>query len=484
MCGGAIISDFIPTARSRQVTDADLLWPNLKKGGSKKKRGSRRCAVEETEDNFEAYFQEFDDESGESEENDEVDPLDVQLSAFPPKGRLQHVSGPVVRGRGDVAARSIRHIIFPPENTFSRFLIRVPPKMRSCNEPSGCSEHELIRPRRGSGNDPTEQELERWTSRVLYPRVDSSKGSGNYPTEQELGGWTGREGELEHKSWRFSRENELGHKSWGFSRGVNSGTNPGDLAEGVNSGTNPGDLAERANSSTNPRDLVERANSGINPGYLAEGELAAIRERYSIPTEYGLHVLQSGQHPYGSDAPGMCISVDALEVGLRFLLHPLIEECLRWWRISSSQVVPNSWRYLVVFLGECRGAGIIPTRDLFMACFRLFKSRGGYYLTARVGFRVSGAHSNNKGWKSRYLFMSGSVWGSRLDWSAHPIGNAPPYLSEEEFVLVGRLKGILSISCTIKEMIELWLVEAGLNPASRGTIMFALFRLFGLFSNL
>ncbi|RRT35026.1 hypothetical protein B296_00037367 [Ensete ventricosum] len=92
-----------------------------------------------------------------------------------------------------------------------------------------------------------------------------------------------------------------------------------------------------------------------------------------------------------------------------------------------------------MFLGECLGARIIPTRDLFMACFRLYKSRGGYYLTARVAFRVSGAPSNNKGWKSRYLFMSGPVWGFRLDWSAHPISNASSYLSDEEFILVDRM---------------------------------------------
>ncbi|RRT83423.1 hypothetical protein B296_00017726 [Ensete ventricosum] len=285
---------------------------------------------------------------------------------------------------------------------------------------------------------------------------------------------------------------------------VNSGTNPGDLAEKVNSGTNPGDLAEKVNSGINPRDLAERvhtyfvswgdpeaSSSGASSGppspvdarvlrdlevmkadhYLdmtmTEGSLAVIRGRYSIPVEYGLHVPQPEQRPYSSDAPDMCITVDAMEADLRFPLHPLIEECLRWWRISPSQVAPNSWRYLVVFLGECRGAGIILTRDLFMTCFRLCKSRGGYYLTARVGFRVSGAPSNNKGWKSHYLFVSGLVWGFRLDWSGHPIGNAPPFLSEAEFVLVGRLKGILSSSCAIKEMTELWLVKAGLGLASR-----------------
>ncbi|RZS25356.1 hypothetical protein BHM03_00058542 [Ensete ventricosum] len=166
---------------------------------------------------------------------------------------------------------------------------------------------------------------------------------------------------------------------------------------------------------------------------VTEGSLAAIRERYSIPTKYGLHVPQPGQRPYSLDAPGMCLSMDALEVGLWFPLHPLIEECLRWWRVSPSQ------------------------------------SRGSYYLIARVDFQVSGAPSNNKGWKSRYLYVSGPVWVFRLDWSAHPIGNASPYLSEEETVLVGRLKEILSSSRAIKEMAELWLVEGGLNSTFRGT---------------
>ncbi|RZS19172.1 hypothetical protein BHM03_00051528, partial [Ensete ventricosum] len=62
----------------------------------------------------------------------------------------------------------------------------------------------------------------------------------------------------------------------------------------------------------------------------------------------------------------------------------------------------------------------------------------------------------------------GPVLGFRLDWSAHPIDNAPPYLSEKETVMVSRMKGILSSSRAIKEMVKLWLGEAGLSPASRG----------------
>ncbi|RRT33555.1 hypothetical protein B296_00047894 [Ensete ventricosum] len=148
----------------------------------------------------------------------------------------------------------------------------------------------------------------------------------------------------------------------------------------------------------------------------------------------------------------MCIMVDALEVDLRFPLHPLIEECLRWWRMSLGQVAPNSWRYLVVFLGEHRGAGIIPTRDLFMACFRLCKSRGDYYLTARVDFRVTGVPSNNKdrmdlGDLRRMLKMSSgadeeaqvSTWRGKS--RSHSKGKELAAPSEEPFMPVGSDEG-------------------------------------------
>ncbi|RWW52168.1 hypothetical protein BHE74_00041434 [Ensete ventricosum] len=125
------------------------------------------------------------------------------------------------------------------------------------------------------------------------------------------------------------------------------------------------------------RDLeVMKMNHDLDTAVI-DGSLAVIRGRYSIPAEYVLHVPWSGQCPYSSDASDMCISVDALEAGLRFSLHHLIED------------------------------------------------RDDYYLTARVGFWVNGAPSNNKGWKSHYLFVSGPIWGFRLDCSGHPIGNAP-----------------------------------------------------------
>lgn len=66
MCGGAIISDFIPAAAagSRRVT-AEILWPNLRKSGSKKSFF--------LDDDFEAGFRKFKDDSDFDDDEDEDD---------------------------------------------------------------------------------------------------------------------------------------------------------------------------------------------------------------------------------------------------------------------------------------------------------------------------------------------------------------------------------------------------------------------------
>ncbi|RWW54794.1 hypothetical protein BHE74_00038604 [Ensete ventricosum] len=74
------------------------------------------------------------------------------------------------------------------------------------------------------------------------------------------------------------------------------------------------------------RDLEVMMSDHDLDSTVTEGSLAVIRARYNIPTEYGLHVPEPGQHPYSLDVPGMCISVDALEADLRFPLHPLIDD--------------------------------------------------------------------------------------------------------------------------------------------------------------
>ena len=123
----------------------------------------------------------------------------------------------------------------------------------------------------------------------------------------------------------------------------------------------------------------------------------------------------------------------------------------------------------MAFLGECHYANIAPTLSLFLSCFRLSKGSGGYYLSARAGFRVNGAPSSNKGWKERFFFVSRSEdWGFGVRWAARTIDNATPALDDVECRELRRLKEILPSSKAIRSMSEEWLVEAGLSPVPRG----------------
>ncbi|XP_028763290.1 ethylene-responsive transcription factor RAP2-12-like [Neltuma alba] len=86
MCGGAIISDFIPAAaaaaaagrgRSRRLT-ADYLWPDLNKLGSggRFSKPLKSEAVIDLDDDFEADFREFKDDSDiDVDEEDDVKPF-------------------------------------------------------------------------------------------------------------------------------------------------------------------------------------------------------------------------------------------------------------------------------------------------------------------------------------------------------------------------------------------------------------------------
>ncbi|RWW71576.1 hypothetical protein BHE74_00020661 [Ensete ventricosum] len=199
----------------------------------------------------------------------------------------------------------------------------------------------------------------------------------------------------------------------------------------------PREERHRSNDSSESPSVLESSSSGVMTGAeakvlqapevmkslhdfdsnICQESLGSVRKHFSIPNEYVLHAPRSGQRPYHPCPGGFGISIDALEAGLRFPLHPVIRDCLRWWQVSPGQIAPNSWRYIITFLGECKGSGIVPSRDLFLSSFRLCQGQGGYYLTARSGFRVRGALSNNKGWKSRFLFVSRRQgWDFGVEW--------------------------------------------------------------------
>ncbi|THU73439.1 hypothetical protein C4D60_Mb04t22860 [Musa balbisiana] len=199
--------------------------------------------------------------------------------------------------------------------------------------------------------------------------------------------------------------------------------------------------------------------------------LGRVKDHYSIPIEYELYTHRSGQWAHDPFLDGFGLTLNALEAGLKFSLHTVIEACLSWWRILPSKMAPNSWRYMVAFFRECRGVGITSTRSLFLSCFHLLKGPGSYFLSSYGGFKVSRAPSNNKGWKSYYFFVSCSRgWRFSLRWSARVINNSCLGLSNDEYERLKRLTEILSTSRAVRDMTKEWLVEASLSPTPRDMV--------------
>ncbi|GMN47555.1 hypothetical protein TIFTF001_016732 [Ficus carica] len=82
MCGGATISDFISTPRSRRLS-ASYLWPDIKKSGSGGKRFSKplRSEIVDIGDDFEADFHDFKDDS--DDEHDDFEPFAFSTARQP-----------------------------------------------------------------------------------------------------------------------------------------------------------------------------------------------------------------------------------------------------------------------------------------------------------------------------------------------------------------------------------------------------------------
>ncbi|CAH2053735.1 unnamed protein product [Thlaspi arvense] len=77
MCGGAIISDFVPPPTSRRVT-SEFVWPDLKNKGKSSKKRSKKSGFFDLDDEFEADFQGFKDDSSFDCEDD----FDVEDDVF------------------------------------------------------------------------------------------------------------------------------------------------------------------------------------------------------------------------------------------------------------------------------------------------------------------------------------------------------------------------------------------------------------------
>ncbi|RWW71029.1 hypothetical protein BHE74_00021264 [Ensete ventricosum] len=176
-----------------------------------------------------------------------------------------------------------------------------------------------------------------------------------------------------------------------------------------------GSSPEGVSSSSPEVEEVSSSSGGMSPGdmkafraleiirschssdlVMIEELLRLVRWRYSIRSDYELHIPQPGQCPFDPFLNGFVWAINRCAQGKTLIFA---SPCDRY--------LPQMVAYLVIANGAQLG-------------------QGSYYLIAQSDFRVSDAPSNNKGWKNHHFFIShGPGWGFNLEWNLKGIPRVP-----------------------------------------------------------
>ena len=149
---------------------------------------------------------------------------------------------------------------------------------------------------------------------------------------------------------------------------------------------------------------------------LDDETLSRFKGRFQFPDRVRICLPREEERDCHFSSMEVCFYEAVFLFLLRFLVHPFIIELLGHCNIAPRQLMPNSWRIMISYMGIWLAAveGDMVKVDEFTYLYRLKESKEyGYYELVpwtREARTVRGLPSSFKYWKSQFFFMSGDGW--------------------------------------------------------------------------
>ena len=160
------------------------------------------------------------------------------------------------------------------------------------------------------------------------------------------------------------------------------------------------------------------------PSTIGSAHLPHLRKEYMIPDSMNI----SEPKPFEkADTPRqgwVCFYEITFKIGVRLPLHPFMCMILDHFNLAPSQLMPNSWRYLLGLVVLSLKYGVRIDLPVLLNFFYLKScEEGRYSLYARTKMRIlDDPTSSDKRWKNKFFYVKnedafGSESGVRSTWS-------------------------------------------------------------------
>lgn len=107
-----------------------------------------------------------------------------------------------------------------------------------------------------------------------------------------------------------------------------------------------------------------------------EKEELSIRRTFNIGEDY--EIIFPGKKAYAHEAPegSLVVYLAQMRAGLRFPLHPLFKDIIRFWKLQLGQIMSNGIRVIIGFILLCKMHGVSICLDVFRHYFYISQKFG------------------------------------------------------------------------------------------------------------